>query len=289
MVDQHTPPLPGAITLGQHTDYPQQYAPELLCPIPRAPARDALGITDALPFSGEDRWTGYEISWLNASGKPQVAMGMFILPADSPAMVESKSFKLYLNSLNQAVFKGQAELQACLVRDLSRVVGMAVQVELQSLEASLAPAFIVAEPLDGECLDTLDVAIEHYQPAPELLHLSDNTKNGPIHELLYSHLLKSNCPVTGQPDWATVFIEYYGEAIDRAGLLRYIISFREHQGFHENCVERLFMDISRCCAPQQLCVYARYTRRGGLDINPLRSSLSGERLFSHSMRRIARQ
>lgn len=253
--------------LGKPTEYRADYAPELLYPIPRQLKRDELGITaETLPFVGEDLWNAYELSWLNPKGKPVVAVGTLRVPADSPQLIESKSLKLYFNSLNQTVFADTATLVATLAGDLSAAAGAPVAVEIRPL--SDRPPAVVSYPA-GELLDDLDIACTAYQPAPELLVVVDGPE---IEETLYSHLLKSNCLVTGQPDWAMVVIRYRGRPIDRAGLLRYIVSFRNHNEFHEQCVERIYCDISRQCAPQALSVHARYTRRGGLDINPWRSS-----------------
>ncbi|QRM19171.1 NADPH-dependent 7-cyano-7-deazaguanine reductase QueF [Dechloromonas sp. TW-R-39-2] len=253
--------------LGKTTAYQAEYTPELLFPIPRQIKRDELGIAPGpLPFVGEDLWNAYELSWLNPKGKPVVALATFRVPADSPHLIESKSFKLYLNSLNQTRFDSTETLAATLVKDLSTAAGAAISVKIEELGSR--PQVEVGYP-QGELLDTLDIACDSYQPMPEALA----TVDGPIvEETLYSHLLKSNCLVTGQPDWAMVVIRYRGKPIDRAGLLRYIISFRGHNEFHEQCVERIYTDLQRQCAPQSLAVYARYTRRGGLDINPFRSS-----------------
>jgi 7-cyano-7-deazaguanine reductase len=256
--------------LGRQTDYVSVYAPHLLFPIPRAESRALLGIGDALPFYGVDIWTGYELSWLDALGKPVVAVAEFFIPCTSEFIVESKSFKLYLNSLNQTRIDSVAEVEALIAKDLTRITGTDVQVNVIPLTASMRAAqhlAVIAE-VDGELLDDLAVAVDAYHPAPELL----TTEMGIVDECLVSHLLKTNCPVTGQPDWASVVIRYKGNKIQRKNLLRYIISFREHQDFHEHCVERIFSDIARVCRPEELVVYARYTRRGGLDINPFRSS-----------------
>lgn len=253
--------------LGKPTEYRADYAPELLYPIPRQLKRDELCITaDTLPFLGEDLWNAYELSWLNPRGKPMVAVGTLRVPADSPNLIESKSLKLYFNSLNQTAFADTAKVIATLTRDLSAAAGAPVAVDVQPLGDQ--PQAAIDYP-QGVRLDDLDVSCEAYQPAPELLAVTD----GPIvEETLYSHLLKSNCLVTGQPDWAMVVIRYRGRPIDRAALLRYIVSFRNHNEFHEQCVERIFCDITRQCGPEALAVHARYTRRGGLDINPFRSS-----------------
>ncbi len=252
--------------LGQQTEYVSEYAPQLLFPIARAESRNQLGIGNSLPFFGVDVWTGYELSWLNASGKPVVAVAEFRIPCDSEYIVESKSFKLYLNSLNQTRFKSIDEVQGVLVRDLSQAAKASVAVQIFPVRNSSYLAEI-AQPIAIE-LDNLDVVVDTYHPAPDLLTVSA----GFVDETLVSHLLKTNCPVTGQPDWASVFIRYSGNKIVHENLLRYLISFREHQDFHEHCVERIFCDLQRVCKPQSLSVYARYTRRGGLDINPFRST-----------------
>ncbi len=251
--------------LGKATAYCSAYDPSLLCPIPRQDKRDELGIAaDALPFVGVDVWTGHELSWLNAKGLPQVAVARFVFDAASPNLIESKSFKLYLNSFNQTRFETWAQVRATLAQDLSAACGAAVEVTLFPVER--APGCVSAP--EGVCLDGQDIEVDDYDLAPEHLYAAGE----PVEETLYSHLLKSNCLVTGQPDWGTVVIHYRGPRIDRAGLLRYIVSFRNHWEFHEQCVERIFMDIQRRCQPERLLVYARYLRRGGLDINPYRAS-----------------
>ena len=254
--------------LGKSTEYRSEYAPELLYPIPRQIKRDELGIrANALPFTGEDLWNGYELSWLNPKGKPVVAVAQFYIPADSPNLIESKSFKLYLNSLNQSIFTDSDTVAATLTRDLSQAAGKPVRVSLQTLGKHAQAEIGIP---DGILLDELDIDCQHYQPAPTLLQA--NPQAAEIEETLYSHLLKSNCLVTGQPDWAMVVIRYRGHPIDHAGLLRYLVSFRNHNEFHEQCVERIYTDLQHQCAPAALAVHARYTRRGGLDINPFRSS-----------------
>ncbi len=256
-----------ASPLGKATEYQSHYAPELLYPIPRQLKRSEIGIVDAaLPFVGEDLWNAYELSWLNPKGKPVVAVGCFRVPVDSPNLIESKSFKLYLNSFNHTRFESLEAVSATMARDLSATAGRPVGVALQALSSS--PTASIGSP-DGILIDDLDIECDRYQPAPEFL----TTRPGDlVEETLYSHLLKSNCLVTGQPDWAMVVIRYRGRPIDRAALLRYIVSFRNHNEFHEQCVERIYSDIQRQCRPEALAVYARYTRRGGLDINPFRSS-----------------
>ena len=263
---------PDQSPLGKSSAYQSQYAPELLFPIARQQKRDELGLfADAgtMPFFGVDIWNAYELSWLNMRGKPQVAIATITVPADSPNIVESKSFKLYLNSFNQTRLAGPDALLALLRDDLSDGFGAPVHVTLTSPEAFGA---IKMGELDGVLLDRLDVEIDGYSPSPELL--SADNENGQVEETLVSHLLKSNCLVTGQPDWGTVQIRYVGPQIDQEGLLKYLIGFREHNEFHEQCVERIFMDVLRQCKPTKLAVYARYTRRGGLDINPWRANFS---------------
>lgn len=256
--------------LGKTSAYQTQYAPELLFPIPRQQKRDELKLTGTLPFFGVDIWNAYELSWLNMRGKPQVAIATISAPADSPNIIESKSFKLYLNSFNQTRLANEEALLALLREDLSNGFGAPVHIALTQPEGFER---IKMGELDGLLLDRLDIDVDQYSPSPDLLHAARD--EAPVSETLVSHLLKSNCLVTGQPDWASVQIKYVGPQIDQEGLLRYLIGFREHNEFHEQCVERIFVDILRQCAPQKLAVYARYTRRGGLDINPWRSNFSG--------------
>ena len=250
--------------LGSDTQYVNQYDPSQLYPISRRLNWAERGINrDDLPFFGMDIWNAFEISWLNSKGKPVARLAEFYLPARSDNIIESKSFKLYLNSFNLSRFDSEAEVQALMEKDLSAAAGGQVKVVLRHPDD--APAL---ETFQGECIDELDIEIDHYQPQPELLTTSDKV----VEEALYSHLLKSNCPVTGQPDWASIQISYSGKQLDREGLLKYLISYREHGDFHEQCVENIFMDIWQNCQPEQLTVYARYLRRGGLDINPYRCS-----------------
>ncbi len=253
--------------LGQSTDYVDQYSPDLLYPLPRKVKRDELGVSESpLPFNGVDYWNSYELSWLSASGKPQVAIAMFAFPCQSNNIIESKSFKLYLNSLNQTTFDSKEQLENTLIDDLSKVAGCQVEVSVVSLGQALD---INSGDENRILIDDLDLNSFQYEVDPTLLSLSIG---GHVQEKLISHLLKTNCPVTGQPDWASVLIDYSGEAISHEGLLRYIVSYRNHQDFHEQCVERIFIDIMKQCKPDSLTIYARYTRRGGLDINPLRST-----------------
>ncbi|UXY13973.1 NADPH-dependent 7-cyano-7-deazaguanine reductase QueF [Chitiniphilus purpureus] len=256
--------------LGKAVAYQSEYDPGLLFPIARQGKRDEIGVAAPLPFMGVDIWNAYELSWLNARGKPQVALASFDVPADSPHIVESKSFKLYLNSFNQTRIDGPDEVVRRLRHDVSQAVGAPVAVTLTLPERFAEQR--LAE-LDGYCIDNLDIEVDTYQPQPGLLRCDE--ADAPVDEALVSNLLKSNCLVTGQPDWGSVQIRYVGAPINRESLLRYLISFREHNEFHEQCVERIFMDILRACRPLRLSVYARYTRRGGLDINPYRSNFSG--------------
>jgi len=255
--------------LGKAVAYQAEYDPSLLFPILRAGKRAEIGITDTTPFMGVDIWNAYELSWLNSRGKPRVALASFLVPADSPNIIESKSFKLYLNSFNQTRLESEDKLIARLSRDLSAAAGANVSVDLIGPERFEKQR--IAE-LDGCCIDNLDIEVETYTPTPGLLCCDKNPS--PVEEILVSNLLKSNCLVTGQPDWASVQIQYVGQPINRESLLKYLISFRNHNEFHEQCVERIFMDILHSCKPMKLAVYARYTRRGGLDINPWRSNFS---------------
>ncbi|CAA0089467.1 NADPH-dependent 7-cyano-7-deazaguanine reductase [Zhongshania aliphaticivorans] len=255
--------------LGEKTEYPSQYAPSCLHPISRQQGRELLKISGKKTptFVGVDIWNAYELSWLTPEGKPCVACAEFRFPADSPNIVESKSFKLYLNSLNQTRIADVETLKDLLVTDLTRAAGARVHVSVV-LPSEWPDVYGITTP-KGVCLDDLSINPSEYRPSPELLALDGDDV---CEERLYSHLLRSRCPVTSQPDWATVEINYRGPKINRQQLLAYIVSFREHDEFHEHCVERMFSDISRCCRPDRLSVYARYTRRGGLDINPWRSS-----------------
>lgn len=250
-------------SLGREVSYPSQYDPGLLFPIPRGAARAEIGLDDAtLPFVGHDRWHAFELGWLDTRGKPCVAVATVQVPCTSPNLIESKSFKLYLNSLNSARFADAAALQATVMADLSACAGAPVEVTF-----GLPP---LRETPQGELIDGLELDIDCYGPPRADYLAADHDEV--VEETLVSALLKSNCPVTGQPDWATVSVRYHGPRLDRAGLLRYLVSYREHAEFHEQCVERIFSEIRQHCAPQWLEVEARYTRRGGLDINPWRAS-----------------
>jgi 7-cyano-7-deazaguanine reductase len=257
------------LPLGQATQYPDQYDPSLLFQIPRAENRLKLGIKEnqGLPFVGVDIWNAFELSWLNLKGKPQIALAEFQIPADSPYMIESKSFKLYLNSLNNARFADENELRERLIADLSTAAGSKITTRIQANEVIAKKGM---QEMGGVLLDRLDIEVDPRIPADPFL-LGVNEDFGPIEQCLVSHLLKSNCPVTGQPDWASVQIRYQGRPILEEGLLRYLIGFRQLGEFHEHCVETIFSDIKRECKPDKLSVYARYTRRGGLDINPFRT------------------
>ena len=273
-----SPSLPANLTLGQKVDYIEQYTPELLQGVPRSLSREQIGVSQPLPFGGVDIWNGYELSWLNPKGKPQVAILQCQVPIDSQNLIESKSFKLYLNSFNQSVFGSADEVARHLSKDLSACAQAPVKVQLFS--AGQFGALHLGE-LAGTVIDDLDIEINAYEPSPELLTTGDQQ----VSETLVSHLLKSNCLITSQPDWASVQIHYEGAAIDHAGLLAYLISFRRHNEFHEQCIERIFCDLMNRCKPHKLAVYARYTRRGGLDINPLRANFD----FNVSNNRLARQ
>lgn len=260
MQDLHNSPL------GQATIYTANYDDSLLFPIARQPNRDLLGISKILPFKGYDIWTAFELSWLNEKGKPIVAIADIIIPCNSPNLVESKSFKLYLNSFNNTHFASTALVQETLTKDLSKAVGLPVEVVIYPASVQ---SHSQIENFQGIYLDDLDISCSQQKVNAELLTTSDERVENCT---VYSHLLKSNCPVTGQPDWGSISINYSGSQINNETLLHYLISFRNHNEFHEQCVERIFMDLTTRCKPEELTVYARYTRRGGLDINPIRSS-----------------
>jgi 7-cyano-7-deazaguanine reductase len=264
---------PDQSQLGKPVQYPDRYDASLLFPIARAPKREELGLSGAPPFFGADLWTAFELSWLNPRGKPQVAIAHFTVPCETPNIIESKSLKLYLGSFNSTVFANADAVRDRLRADLSEAVWRGAPAPATIGVRMLLPEMFDREPvheLDGLSLDRLDIECTHYTPAPELLTATFDEQ--PVEEVLTSNLLKSNCLVTGQPDWGSVQIRYTGPQIDQGGLLRYLVSFRNHDEFHEQCVERIFMDLWRRCKPTRLAVYARYTRRGGLDINPLRTS-----------------
>lgn len=255
------------LTLGQSTEYKDQYDPSLLQPVPRSLNRDDLALGDDLPFTGYDIWTLYELSWLNSKGLPQVAIGEVRLPASSPNLIESKSFKLYLNSFNQTRFASWQDIADTLQKDLTACAGADVDVTIQPLEDFNNQPIV---NFTGECIDNQDIEIADYEFNPD--YLEGAAEGDIVSEELNSHLLKSNCLITSQPDWGSVRISYKGKKINREKLLRYLISFRNHNEFHEQCVERIFTDLMKYCQPELLTVYARYTRRGGLDINPYRTN-----------------
>ncbi|MCH1919854.1 NADPH-dependent 7-cyano-7-deazaguanine reductase QueF [Shewanella sp. A3A] len=263
---QQSPALAG-LTLGKSVSYQQHYAPELLQAVPRKLNRDAIALAAPLPFHGVDLWTAYELSWLNSRGKPMVAMAEVQLDANSDNLIESKSFKLYLNSLNQSKFDSIEALQQTLSQDLAKCANGAVKVAL--IEPKQFGLQRIVE-LPGNNIDELDIEVTDYQFSTAWLENSTDDKQM-VAETLNSNLLKSNCLITSQPDWGSVMIRYQGPKINREQLLRYLISFRQHNEFHEQCVERIFTDLKQFCHCTKLTVYARYTRRGGLDINPFRS------------------
>lgn len=254
--------------LGKTVAGSRHYDPGLLFPIARAQGRAALNLHGPLPFIGVDIWNAWELSWLDEHGKPQVALAEFRVPADSPHLIESKSLKLYLNSLNAMRYGDAHAVEQLLQRDLSSAAGAEVGVRVIGLDNPSAAR--IHEP-KSTCIDAQAIEIDHYGP-PHAEFLQLTGSEATVTEALVSHLLKSNCPVTGQPDWASVQVRYTGRAIEHAGLLRYIVSYRDHDEFHEQCVERMFCDLLARCSPTQLSVAARYTRRGGLDINPVRCS-----------------
>lgn len=253
--------------LGKESQYPDDYNPDLLFPVPRQVGREVLELTGDLPFYGCDVWRAFELSWLDEHGKPTAQMAEFRFAHDTKHIIESKSFKLYLNSFNQCRFHDHETVLRIMKDDLSRVAEGAVSIRFFNLNFTQHHGLDIGS-FEGVCLDKLAVVIHDYVPNSALLLSHEEHAQ----ETVFSHLLKSNCPVTGQPDWATVKIDYKGPKIEHAGLLKYIISFREHQGFHEQCVEHIFRDLNKMCRPEQLTVTAFYTRRGGLDINPMRTN-----------------
>lgn len=256
--------------LGNTVAYPERYDPTLLVTIQRSENRQKLGINTDLPFCGADIWNAFELSWLNSKGMPQVARARFIFPCTTAALIESKSFKLYLNSLNQHVFAGLEELSNCIHLDLSTAVGAEVEVFLQPF----AGMSEVLEVPSGISLDSQDVVCSHYHPEPSLLKpaITSDLYEAILDEVLFTDLFRSLCPITGQPDWATITVCYQGPQIHHAALLCYLVSYRLHNDFHENCVERIFCDILKECRPHSLSVEANFLRRGGLDINPVRAT-----------------
>ena len=257
-----------SLKLGQKTEYASQYDRTLLQPVPRALNRDVLGITQNQPFTiGADIWTAYEISWLNEKGLPQVAIADIYLDYQSQNLIESKSFKLYLNSFNQSKFADFNAVQQTMQRDLSECAQGDVKVRLNPVAVYDSQKI---DHLQGDCIDQQDIEITSYEFNADWL--KDCVSDEIVEEKLVSHLLKSNCLITNQPDWGTLHIHYIGKKINHEKLLRYVVSFRQHNEFHEQCVERIFCDLMHYAKPEKLTVYARYTRRGGLDINPFRSN-----------------
>ncbi|AAC22940.1 NADPH-dependent 7-cyano-7-deazaguanine reductase QueF [Haemophilus influenzae] len=257
-----------SLKLGQKTEYASQYDRTLLQPVPRALNRDGLGITQNQPFTiGADIWTAYEISWLNEKGLPQVAIADIYLDYQSQNLIESKSFKLYLNSFNQSKFADFNAVQQTMQRDLSECAQGDVKVRLNPMAVYDSQKI---DHLQGDCIDEQDIEITSYEFNANWL--KDCVSDEIVEEKLVSHLLKSNCLITNQPDWGTLHIHYVGKKINQEKLLRYVVSFRQHNEFHEQCVERIFCDLMHYAKPEKLTVYARYTRRGGLDINPFRSN-----------------
>ncbi|SUT91095.1 NADPH-dependent 7-cyano-7-deazaguanine reductase QueF [Actinobacillus lignieresii] len=257
-----------ALKLGQKTEYKSEYDPTLLQPVPRKLNRDGLGITEQQPFDrGADVWTCYELSWLNENGLPQVAIADVAIDFRSENLIESKSFKLYLNSFNQTKFASLEQVEQTLAKDLSQCASGQVSVKVYKLSAYTQQPIV---DFAGECIDEQDIQIDSYEFSNE--HLVSVAEGEVVEETLVSHLLKSNCLITSQPDWGSVQIHYVGKKLNREKLLRYLVSFREHNEFHEQCVERIFTDLIQFAQPEKLTVYARYTRRGGLDINPFRSN-----------------
>ena len=256
----------GKLPLGRDSGYPQKYAPEALCPIARADSRSRLGISAELPFSGVDIWNAWELTWLGAGRKPVAATAEILVPADSPNIIESKSLKLYLNSFAMTNIDSADDIARIIATDLGVCADTPVTVRIDPITHTEGRS---VSRLAGRCLDTLDVSCDDWDVNADLLSADSADTVG---EDLYTHLLRSLCPVTDQPDSASLQISYRGPRIDHAGLLRYIVSFRQHNDFHESCVERMFVDILARCEPQELSLHARYQRRGGIDINPFRST-----------------
>lgn len=254
------------LPLGQDTDYPQKYAPQVLCPIARADSRAGLSLVDPLPFTGTDIWNAWELSWLGPSGLPRVATAEIFVPANSPNIIESKSLKLYLGSFAMTTFESVGAVADSITHDLTACAGAPVKVSVWPVSGTEArrPA-----RLAGVCLDDLDVSCSDWEVNAELLQADASVK---VHEDLHTHLLRSLCPVTSQPDIGSLQISYRGPKIDRAALLQYVVSFRQHNDFHEACIERMFVDFLQQCGCEELMLHARYQRRGGIDINPIRTN-----------------
>ena len=256
--------------LGKQVDYPQQYDPSQLFPVVRASNRATIGMNErALPFQGYDHWRAYELSWLSDSGLPQVATADIYVPCESPSIVESKSMKLYFNSLNQSTFASPEQVQACIAADLSRVAGAEVKVTLHGPDTKAMATDLLSKT--AILLDTQVITVTAWHPDAALLK-STGEGAGRVQEQLYSHLFRSNCPITRQPDWGSILIDYSGQAISHPDLLRYIVSYRQHEGFHEHCVEMIFNDLLNTFELDRLTVSINYLRRGGIEINPVRST-----------------
>ncbi len=255
--------------MGKSTEYPDHYRPDLLSPIARNDNRHLLGLDDTeLPFKGADIWNAYEISCLDSHGKPLVFIGRFIFPADSQNLVESKSLKMYLNSLNQEKVVSPSQLAETIARDLSRAAVSQVEVTLASPGEMTMPDLPA-----GKCLDALDIGMDTYKVSRSLLEEEGDPLFEEItEEILYTNLFRSNCPITNQPDWATVTLCYRGRKIPQTSLLKYLVSYRRHNDYHENCVERIFCDLMAVFELRALTVEANFLRRGGLDINPVRTT-----------------
>jgi len=259
------------ILLGKDVKYKDFYDNSLLFPIKRSLNRNKIITQSELPFNGYDLWNCYELSWLNLKGKPEVRILHFVISANSEYLIESKSIKLYLNSFNNTKFTNEIQVLDLITKDLSSVSGLSVEVSMHPLD------YYQKQPLslfEGTLLDEIDLEIFDYEVNSDLLEIDFNSTDNVIEETLYSNLLKSNCLVTNQPDWASVQIKYKGRKINHASLLKYLISYRNHNGFHEDCIEHIFIDILENCKPQELTIYAKYTRRGGVDINPFRTNLN---------------
>lgn len=251
------------LPLGQVSAQPDRYDPSVLVPVPRSLARSAEGV-DALSFTGHDVWNAWEISWLNPGGCPEMRIGQLVVPAQSPNLVESKSLKLYLNSFaNERL--SETAVQSRIEADLSACIGVRVGWTLFSIHD---PRY-QTQSVSGICLDTIAIDLEIDRPDPAVLQVMDSPSNNTT---LWTDLFRSNCPVTGQPDWATVVVQYSANVtVIPATVLAYLVSYRLHTGFHEACIERIFCDLRQLLNPDELIVWAGFLRRGGLDINPVRS------------------
>lgn len=281
MFELKTMVAPDHSELGKNSEYEPFYNPNKLFPIPRKIKRNEIGVPEKLPFFGFDLWNHYEVSWLNEKGKPVVALAEIIYGCDTPNIIESKSMKLYFNSLNNIKFKNAEAVSAIIQKDITERIDGLVNVSITTFPLQNKENFFLS--FEGTCIDDLDIECTSYTVDASLLSI----ENDVAEETLYSDLLKSNCLITNQPDWGSVQVAYKGKKINHEGLLRYLVSFRNHNEFHEQCIERIFMDIMRNCLPDELTVYGRFTRRGGLDINPYRSTKNFNQLIKNV--RLARQ